>query len=296
MKRFFNVAGNVRGRCVQLGAFILMAFLAVHAAAKPLVVASIKPVALITQELAGDTIDVVTLVPVVGSHHDYPLKPSDHQRLKQASLVIWVGPNLESFLDKPLSSMPAEKVMQLNRLVGIDWPASTEANEADPHFWLDINNLLVVAKAISEQLARLDSAHKAEILTRYTQMQTRLQKLDAKLTQELKPLSSKPFVVYHDGLAHWASHYQLTGYGYITLTPEQKPGAKHLVALRERYNHSGGCLFLEPNIDAQSAKALAQDLGLKLGILDIMGVSDVSRVDDLLDALGKSFMDCLSQK
>jgi len=267
-------------------------------AAKPLVVASINPVALLAEELGGDDIDVLTLVPPLGSHHDYPLKPSDHKRLQSADLVLWVGPSLESFLEKPLASLSPQRVMRLSAVAELHWPevaGHSDYAESDPHFWLDISNVVVAAKAIRDRLIQLDPTKKSQIEARYQQMAARLQKMDAANQLAFASLSSKPFLVYHDGLAHWAAHYHLAGYGFITLTPEQKPGAKHLLDLRKRYANSGGCVFLEPNTDPQATKTLAQELGMKLGILDIMGVNGVSRIDELLAALGVAFERCLKQ-
>ena len=61
-------------------------------------VTSIKPLALIAQEIAGDKVSVENLLPVKASPHDYPLRVSDIRRLQDADLVLWVGPSLETFL------------------------------------------------------------------------------------------------------------------------------------------------------------------------------------------------------
>lgn len=269
--------------------------LAASGETKSLVVVSIKPLRLIAQELAGEQFKLITLIPEVGSHHDYPLKPSDHQWLQQAKLVIWVGPSLESFLAKPLAGLPSARSLQMGQLAGLHWPGAGENGDADPHFWLDINNVKLAARAIAQRFVDLDPSHKAEFLARERLLEERLTQLDVRLSEQLRGIESAPFVVYHDGLGHWAAHYRLSGYGYITLTPEQKPGAKHLVMLRKKYANSKGCLFMEPNLESDSAEGLAKDLGLKLGILDIMGVSGVSRIDELLAQLGAVFTDCLKR-
>lgn len=89
-----------------IGAFGLLGVKAGHAA--PEVVVSIKPLhGLVSQVMAGVG-EPTLLIEGAASPHGYSLKPSQAQRLQQADLVFWVGPELESFLAKPLASLPAK--------------------------------------------------------------------------------------------------------------------------------------------------------------------------------------------
>src|SRR5688572_6550393 len=94
----------------QLVAIVLL-IASASSYAKPMVLSSLRPLTLIAQEIAGTSANVDTLLPATASHHDYPLKTSDYARLKAADVVIWVGPELESFLQKPLGNVTAGKVI-----------------------------------------------------------------------------------------------------------------------------------------------------------------------------------------
>ncbi|MDF3013749.1 MAG: zinc transporter substrate-binding protein, partial [Cellvibrio sp.] len=100
----------------------LALMLAMPAQAKLQILASIKPLALIAQEVAGDQAEVTTLLPITASPHDYPLKMSDHKRLRAADMVLWIGPELESFLARPLANLPTDKLVTGYRLAGLHWP------------------------------------------------------------------------------------------------------------------------------------------------------------------------------
>ena len=39
------------------------------------------------------------LLPDGASEHDYSLRPSDVKRLQNADLVVWIGPEMEAFMD-----------------------------------------------------------------------------------------------------------------------------------------------------------------------------------------------------
>ncbi|MGB2131201.1 MAG: metal ABC transporter solute-binding protein, Zn/Mn family, partial [Marinobacterium sp.] len=77
------------------------------------VVTSIKPLQLITSALTAGITEPELLLPPEGTPHHYALKPSDMRKLTEARVVIWVGPGLEQFLQKPLSRTDAEIVTLL---------------------------------------------------------------------------------------------------------------------------------------------------------------------------------------
>jgi zinc transport system substrate-binding protein len=270
-----------------------------------LVVASIKPLALIAQEVVGDKAKVETLLPVTASPHDYPLKVSDHMRLHRADVVLWVGPELESFLARPLSNLTAKQVMSAYKVAGIHWPEESSLEHenhgehaligGDPHLWLDPRNASLVAEALAQRLAAIAPAS-AEIFRRNAAQFTRKNKqLDAQLSADLAVVASRGFGVAHEGYGHFVSRYQLRQLAYVTLTPERRPGAKHLQSIRSLLTDNGHCLFVEPFAETnQSLTRLAQDLNLSIAVLDPIG-AQVQSYQQLMQGLAASFLTCLTQ-
>ncbi|EHD21835.1 MULTISPECIES: zinc ABC transporter substrate-binding protein ZnuA [Brenneria] len=80
-------------------------------AASAAVVASIRPLGFIASAITDGITPTEVLLPNGASPHDYALRPTDVQRLQSAELIIWVGPEMEAFLGKPLSQIaPARKI------------------------------------------------------------------------------------------------------------------------------------------------------------------------------------------
>ncbi len=272
--------------------------LASAAQAKPLVLSSLKPLTLIAQEITGSIADVDTLLPATASHHNYPLKMSDHTRLQKADVILWVGPELESFLQKPLANLPSAKTITAYGLANMNWPAEVHGHhhELDPHLWLDPRNAILVAQALTAKLALADAANAAQYRANLALFVTNVKNLDQKLQVSLKPLAGVGFAVYHEGFGHFVSHYGLKQLDYVTFTPEQKPGAKHMHQLREKLAKEGKCLFLEPYNDMQSARELAQELHLNLGTLDALGTQGAATYLQLLEQMAESFSACLANR
>lgn len=72
-----------------------------HAEVK--VVTSIKPLELLVRAVAPE-VQVTTLVPPGSSPHTYSLRPSQRQALSAADVIFWVGPDMETFLERLLTS------------------------------------------------------------------------------------------------------------------------------------------------------------------------------------------------
>jgi zinc transport system substrate-binding protein len=271
------------------------------AQAKPLVLSSLKPLTLIAQEITGSNADVDTLLPATASHHNHPLKVSDHARLQKADVILWVGPELESFLQKPVANLPSAKIITAYELAGMHWPAEVaeavgHRHEHDPHLWLDPRNAILIAQALTAKLALVDAANAAQYRANLALFVTKMTKLDQKLQASLKPLVGVGFAVYHEGFGHFVGRYGLKQLDYVTFTPEQKPGARHMHQLREKLAKEGKCLFLEPYNDMQSARELAQDLHLNLGTLDALGTQGAATYQKLLEQMAETFSACLTNR
>lgn len=277
------------------------------ARATPKILASIKPLALIAQEVAGDAADVQTLLPIAASPHDYPLKVSDHRRLRSADVILWIGPELESFLARPLAALPASTLMTVYELNGIHWPTANDhqdheshrhANHRhtanDPHLWLDPRNAEVIAIALAERLAGLNPEAASTYQLNAARFIQRVKALDGALEGQLASIKRHGFAVYHEGYSHFVGRYGLHQIGYVTYAPERRPGARHLKELEDVLAKEGKCLFIEPYYEAKSIETMAQSLGLRIGVLDPIGGQQISSYIQLMEALGNSFLTCLA--
>ena len=85
------------------GTLVASATLAVPAQADdPRVVSSILPIHGLVAGLVDDVMEADVLLPPDASPHGYSMRPSEARRLQNADVVVWVGPDLETFLESPL--------------------------------------------------------------------------------------------------------------------------------------------------------------------------------------------------
>lgn len=288
---------------VRLLSLLLSIFFtgATTAHAEPTVLASIKPLGLIVEAVMGQRGQAGTLLQGLASPHSYAMRVSDMQRLHAADVVLWVGPEMETFLVRSLAQLPPERLLEAQQLPGIHWPSSGEAvhanhnghfHERDPHIWLNPRNGALIAETLAARLGELDPEGREHYLRNAKRLTERLQQLDADLQQQLQPLSGLGFAVYHEGYRHFVDRYGLAQLGHVTFGPERRPGARHLHSLRQGLAEAH-CLFLEPYYDTRAAAKLAHDLGLPTKQLDPLGIASSSYVQ-LLEVMAQSFLDCLA--
>jgi len=98
-------------------AAVILSFSAVASAT---IVTSIKPLGFIASAIANGVTDVDVLVPTGASPHDYNLKPSDAQKLKSAEMVVWIGEDVDLFLDKSIDDLDYKKVLTIKDIAAIE--------------------------------------------------------------------------------------------------------------------------------------------------------------------------------
>ena len=289
-------------RLLPLLLFLIL-FVGAPVRAELTVLASIKPLGLIVEEVVGERGQVDTLLQGSASPHNYAMRVSDMQRLQAADVVVWVGPEMETFLVRSLKRVPAERLVEAQKLPGVGWPGNDAAphgaheghfHQRDPHIWLNPHNGALIAEAVAKRLGELDPEGREYYRRNAVDLNERLQDLDRELRERMQPLSGLGFAVYHEGYRHFVDRYGLTQLGHVTFGPEQRPGARHLHRLRQSLAQAH-CLFLEPYYDTGLAEELADDLGLQVGQLDPLGLGS-SSYPQLLEAMGQSFLDCLAPK
>ncbi len=98
------------------------------------VVTSIKPIHSLASYLMDGVAKPDLIVDGYASPHGFALKPSHAKMLQNADLIFWVGEDLESFLEKPLSSIAkkAEKI-ELMEIKGLNVLKFRERNIFDDH-------------------------------------------------------------------------------------------------------------------------------------------------------------------
>ena len=135
--------------------------------AVPKVVVSIKPLHSLVSGVMEGVGEPSLLLEGNASVHVYSMRPSEVSMLQQAEFFFWVGPQLETFLEKPLASLTHSMIsvemidtkgLQIHRYEKKSFWISggDEKNFIDPHLWLDPWNAIRMVQRISQELTEAD--------------------------------------------------------------------------------------------------------------------------------------------
>ena len=285
------------------------------AAATPAVVTTIKPLQLIAAAVLEDIADPEVLLPPSASPHNYALRPSDRRLLSAADRVYWVGPDLERFLQRLLEDH--SNARRVDQAAGVTLRYFTE-NHAhndhghgshehhehapgtlDAHIWLSVANARHIARWMADDLGQLYPEHQPRLQENTEAFVQRLEQLDARLQQRLRPLAGKPYFVFHDAYGYLEEHLGLQPQGIFTLSAEIQPGARHLQGLRNKLVEAGpSCVFREPQFPADRVRTLSEGLPVHIAELDPLGIEapvGPRGYEQLLATLGDELAGCLER-
>ena len=262
----------------------------------PKVVVSIKPIhSLVAGVMQG--IGEPLLLVKKGSPHGYVLRPSEARALANAQLVIWVGHELESFLQKPLSTLghkarqlelaeQLKKSLLAKRQGGI-WEKvehqhegeeenskanSPQQTDADLHLWLDPMLAKQIVSLTGKALAEIDPDHRPLYQANTVALLEKLDRLHRDLKKQLEPVKETPYIVFHAAYQYFEAAYDLNAVGSITIDPERRPGAKRLVEIRQKIKQlNARCVFSEPQFESRLVATVIEGTGATTGILDPLG-------------------------
>lgn len=289
-------------------ALFAAAILPAHAA--PKVVVSVAPVHSLVAAVMLDVGEPKLLVPPNASPHAFSLRPSDAQALAAADIVFRVGADLETFLDKPLRALTAGTVVTLSGAPGIteqqiaadgaeDHGHGNGGDRArDPHIWLSVANARRIAEFAAQTLSRHDRENATIYGRNLTGLIDRLDNLKRDLLGSIGPVRKTPYVVMHDAYNHFEAEYGLQRTAAISLSPERRPGARRLRAIRDLLAAQDiRCVFAEPQFPNAIAATVVAGTNARLAELDPLGADLPIGPDlyfNLMENLGRSLAGCLT--
>ncbi|MFA0194003.1 zinc ABC transporter substrate-binding protein ZnuA [Vibrio artabrorum] len=272
------------------------------------ILTSFKPIQMIVTELTQSVSEPEVLMNSNASPHDYALKPSDVKKVHSADMVIWFGPDLEAFLTKVIGSK--ENVIQISSIPGIalrefghqdhDAHEGHHHGSHDPHFWLGIDQVKVAAKFISAKLMETDPDNAMAYQENLDSFLIALKEKEHAIRAQLAPVKDKGYYVFHDAYGYFEQEFELNNLGHFTVSPDRKPGAKSLIAIKKTLvRDKVQCVFAEPQFTPTVIESVTRGSNTKQGKLDPMGSNIEVKSGsyfDFLQQVTDSYTSCLSSK
>lgn len=180
---------------------------------KPLILVSLAPYQYLTERVAGDVLQVRTVVPKNADPHGY--EPTAQEMRAIHGGIVWfrIG---EFFEEKLLPSLQQHnpQMVDIDLREGIsllhNHTCCHHASSEDRHIWLSPKCAIIQTQKITETLCEKFPEHKALFLENEADCIRELEDLDEEIREILQPVSQRTFFVSHSAFAYFCEEYGVT--------------------------------------------------------------------------------------
>ena len=279
----------MKKRLVFVALIFCLILSACHSGKKNDIAATTLPVYEFTSRITeGTDLEVARIVTEnVSCLHDYSLQVRQMRILEESDICIISGAGLEDFLNDALRITPEiiDSSKDIELLKGGEHEHNHEGHEHihahehhhenDPHIWLSPLKAIEMSKNIANSLIIEYPKYETIFNENLEGLIKDLEDLYNYGIENLKDLSSREIITFHDGFAYFADCFDLTILRAVEEEAGSEASAAAIIDLIEEVNyHHIPAVFVEKNGGDAAAKIIASETGVKLYMLDMAMSAD----------------------
>ena len=239
------------------------------------VVATNSIIADITKNIAGDKINLHSIVPVGQDPHEYEPLPEDVKKTSKGDLIFYNGINLETGGNAWFTKLVENAQKKENKdyyavSEGVDviyLEGQNEKGKEDPHAWLNLENGIIYAQNIAKRLIEKDPDNKATYeknLKAYVEKLTALDK-EAKEKFNNIPEEKKMIVTSEGCFKYFSKAYNVPSAYIWEINTEEEGTPDQIKSLVEKLRKTKvPSLFVESSVDDRPMKTVSKDTNIPI--------------------------------
>ena len=239
------------------------------------VVATNSIIADITKNIAGDKINLHSIVPVGQDPHEYEPLPEDVKKTSKADLIFYNGINLETGGNAWFTKLVENAQKKENKdyyavSEGVDviyLEGQNEKGKEDPHAWLNLENGIIYAQNIAKRLIEKDPDNKTTYeknLKAYVEKLTALDK-EAKEKFNNIPEEKKMIVTSEGCFKYFSKAYNVPSAYIWEINTEEEGTPDQIKSLVEKLRKTKvPSLFVESSVDDRPMKTVSKDTNIPI--------------------------------
>lgn len=228
-----------------------------------------------TKNVAGDLIDLHSIVPIGQDPHEYEPLAADIQKTTDADVIFYNGLNLETGGDAWFTKLikTANKVENKDYFAvsdGVDviyLEGKHQEGKEDPHAWLNLENGIIYATNIAKTLMEKDPANKDAYQKNLDAYVAKLSELDKKAKSAFAAIpEEKKLIVTSEGAFKYFSKAYGVPSAYIwEINTEEEGTPEQIATLVETLRKSKvPSLFIESSVDRRPMETVSKDTGIPI--------------------------------
>lgn len=245
---------------------------------KPYVSVSTFSLLEVVRAVGGEYIEVSSIVPLGSDAHMFSPNPQQVATLAKSDLFIYNGAGFESWAQNIAHTLPeSTTIIDMSGFVSLHTNTSHEeehdhADEDqhdehdhgayDPHYWLDIDNMIKMTQKVEQALSNLIPVHKENFAANARAYIAQLNQLKSEYETGLKECKNRTLVSNHDAFGYLSRSNHLENISIIGLSSDEQPSAKTVAHVTEVVREHGiKTIFFEELINDNIAQTIAKETG-----------------------------------
>ncbi len=233
----------------------------------------------VVQNVGGEAIEVVTLIPAGADPHTFQASPGDLRAMTHAHAILINGAGLEEFLYQTLAQV-SDEVPVISISEGIELrqfqaDQDTDAHDgghqagADPHVWFDPRNVMVWTENAAVLLGALDAENQAfytENARQYVEALAALHEWIVDKVVEV-PEGNRKLITDHLVFGYFAQRYGFEMLGAVipAYSSAAEPSAQDLAELNDMIQREEvPAIFVGNQSNPQLSALIAEDTEVEL--------------------------------
>ena len=222
----------------------------------------------LTEEVAGEEVEVSGILKPGDDPHVYEPVPQDTVTLEGADLIIYNGYNLEPALIRMIEASGVEAKVPVAEAVPPLQMDYDGQQEPDPHVWGNVKNAIAMVEKIRDDLSEEFPEDAAVFQANAERAIAVLEKLDIWVAEQIAtiPENQRKLVTTHDAFQYYAQAYELPVLGtLIGISTEEQPSAQTVKRLADLIrNAKVPSIFAETTINPALITTVAEEAGVEL--------------------------------
>lgn len=247
------------------------------------VAVSIVPQETFVKAVAGDLVEVVTMIPSGQSPENFQPTPDLLEKFSKSKIYFSIGVPTESssILPKAKDLNSSLKIINLDNEVAKVYPDREFApGKRDPHIWLSPKRTKVMINIIKEELSKIDPKNKSIYEKNANEYMKKLDKVDNDIKLSLTNLKNKSIIVYHPAFGYFCDDY---GLNMIALEEEGKESSpqdlqKIIDMAKEKEIKT---IFYQAEIDSKQSKTFADEIGGKTELIAPLSADYIKNLEKI---------------
>ena len=279
MKQNLRKKRNIHHMMKQTALFAIMGFCLLFTSCRSnyevdnrLLTVSIEPLRYVTEAIAGDCFEVVTLTPEGVSPETYMPTPQQIININKGAAYIYLG-SLgfeQQHMNHIIENCPHLYVVNVSENISLlhgHHCENASTDSADPHIWTSPKNMRAIANNICKALCLMDTANARTYTENMEKFTARIDSVNHAIHSELDTLQNRTFLINHPALAYFADQY---GLHQLSIEKDGKEASAERVAqlIDASKKENVKTVFILKQNSGRAATRIAEEIGAETIVIN----------------------------